>query len=234
VSALRRYAVALAVASGAVAPAPLAAQAFVDQGVFVITRNGEEIGREEYAIRSGPDHQGVAGLLAVETVRYRDRELRAALELTGNGAPVSYQLEVNAAGRLVERLRGQFGRGRFAVRTVTPSGETAREFPVPPGTIVLDDDTFDQYCFLPRPTGALVRPVTVLRPRESRVETGSVRSLGPDTVAVGTRSVPAEHYALTLESGERREFWLTAAGSLLQVAIPSRSLVATRASLPAK
>jgi hypothetical protein len=211
-------------------PAPRPTQGFLDQGVFLIARDGNEIGREEYAIRQVAGRRGEGGVLAVATVHYRDRELKAALELTGDHTPVSYQLDVTSAGRLVQRLTGQFGRGRFAVRIVTPAGEVAREFPVPSGAVVLDDDVFDQYYFVPRANGA-PEQVSVVRPRQTSLVAAEVRSLGPDTVVVGGHGVAAERYAVTLPGGDRREFWFSPAGDLLKAALPAGAITATRLSL---
>ncbi len=209
----------------------LPAQEFLDQGVLVIARDGSEIGREEFAVRNTAGRRGEGGILVVATVRLRDRELRAALEMTGDHAPVSYQLDVTAAGRLEQHLTGQFGRGRFAERIVTPSGEVAREFPVPPGAVVLDDDLFCQLAFVPREAGAAAQ-IRVVRPRQSAVVSAEVRELGSDSVAIGDRSVSARHYEITLPGADRREFWIGAAGVLLKAAIPSARITATRLSLP--
>ena len=219
-------------AVAALAPGRAAAQEFLDQGVFVISRDGAEIGREEFAIRPNPGSQGRPGVLAVATDRYQDREARAALEVTNEHVPVSYQVDVTLAGHLTERLSGQLAGGRFAVRLVTPGNEVVREFPVPPGVVVLDDDGLDQFYFFPRPAADSAKPVHVLQPRQTRVVTGEVRWLGADTVVVGSRRVPAQHYALGLPGGEAREFWFSPSGNLLKIAIPARHIVAVRASLP--
>jgi hypothetical protein len=213
------------------APSPPPGQGFLDQGVFLIARDGIAAGREEFAIRRTPGKQGQGGMLAVATARFRDRELRAALELTADYIPVSYQVDVTSGGRLVERLNGQFGRGRFAVRIVTPTGEVAREFPVPRGTAVLDDDTYDQFYFLPRPDDGAPRRVTVLRPRRTRIDSGEVRAMGPDTVMVAGHAVLAARYSLRLSRGESWEFWFSASGDLLKVAVPGTSVTATRSSV---
>lgn len=206
-------------------------QGFLDQGSFVITRDGEEIGREEFAIRPVAGSRGAGGVLAVATVRYRDRELRAALELTRDHVPVSYQLDITAAGRAVQRLTGQFGRDRFSVRIVTPAREIAREFPVPPAAVVLDDDVFDQYYFVPVASGAAER-IAVVRPRQAALVTAELRSLGPDTVVVAGRRAAAVHYLVTLPGDDRREFWCSPSGGLLKAALPAGGIVATRLSLP--
>jgi Domain of unknown function (DUF6134) len=220
----------LAAAALLAAPAaPGAAQSFLDQGVLTITRDGVEIGREEFAIRATAGHPG---FLAVATDTYRDREARVALELSEDREPVTYQVDVSVRGRVVERLSGQLGRGRFAVRLANQRGETVREFPVPPHIAVLDDDGFDQFAFLPRPVPGASLPVTLLVPRATRVVAASVRALGTDSVRVAGRPIPAQHYVLTLPGGETRDFWCSSAGELLQVAIPARTIVATRTAPP--
>jgi len=224
-----RLAAALGFAVAAAArPAP--AQEFLDRGTFLIERAGNEVGREEFAIRSA--RAGAGGILAVATVHYRDRELRSALDLTGDLQPVGYQLDVSSAGRVVERLSIQFGRGRIAVRLASQQREGLREFPAEPRIAVLDDDIFHQFYFLPRAAAGGVLALRFLQPRSPAVVGGTVRRVGPDTVSVGGRTLPADHFALLLDTGEERDFWFTAAGDLLRVAIPSREIVATRTALP--
>jgi hypothetical protein len=214
------------------APGRAAAQEFLDQGVFLISRDGAEIGREEFAIQATPGRQGRPGVRAVATDRYREREVQAALDLTDDHRPVAYQADVTVGGRLTERLSGQLARGRFAERVVSPTGEVVREFAVPADVVVLDDDGFDQFYFVPRPASEGSLTLNLIRPRDKAVVTGEVRTLGLDTVVVGSRGVPAQHYGLTLPGGDTREFWFSLSGSLLKVAVPSRSIVAIRASLP--
>jgi hypothetical protein len=115
---------------------------------------------------------------------------------------------------------------------VTQTGEVVREFAMPAGAVVLDDDGFDQFYFLPRPDGDASRPVSLLRPRQTRIVSGEVRGGGDDTVVVGGHATLARRYVLTFAGGETREFWFSPSGSLLKVANPSKSMTATRLSLP--
>jgi hypothetical protein len=228
-----RAATALAAVAAVTCAAPAAvAQTALDQGVFVIWHDSAEIGREEFAITATPGRQGRPGVLVVATDRYREREARSALELTNDHIPISYQVDATLPGGATERLSGQLGRGRFAVRLVSQAGETVKEFAVNADVVVIDDDGFDQIYFLPRPVADAPKAVSVLRPREMRMIAGEVRSLGLDTVVVGARGVPAVHYALALPGSDAREFWFTPSGSLLKVAIPARSIIAVRSSLP--
>jgi hypothetical protein len=216
----------------ALLPAPARAQAFLDQGVLTIARAGTDVGREEFAVRATPGSLGRPGVLAVATDTYRDRVVRTALELTQNRRPASYQVDVSVAGRVVERLTGQLGRGRFAVRLANQSGETVREFPVPAQLSVLDDEAFEQYAFLPRPQAGSESTVNLLLPRASSVVTGTLRAAGTDTLLIGRRPVAADHYVLRLPGGDSREFWCSPGGDLLKVEVPGRALTATRTAPP--
>lgn len=225
-----RLAAALALAIAAAAPR-VRAQEFLDRGTFVIERAGTEVGREDFAIRRTTGG-GPGAILAVATVHYRDRDLRPALELTGGLAPLSYQVDVSAGGRVVERFGAQFARGRIAARLATQQREVLREFPAPTSIAVLDDDAFHQFYFLPRAAAGGTRTLRLLQPRTPALVDATVSCEGPDTVTVAGRSLPADRFTLRLQDGEERLFWFTAAGDLLRVAIPRRELVATRTSLP--
>lgn len=229
-SAALRAAALAALALGG--PAPTAAQEVLDRGTFVIQRAGNEVGREDFAIRRATGRRGAGGILAVATVRYLDRELRPALELTGDLQPLSYQLDVSAGGRVVERYSAQFGRGRVAARVASQRRELLREFPAGAGVAVLDDDAFHQFYFVPRAAAGEPRTVRLLLPRTPALVSAQVRRIGPDTVTVAGHPVAADRFALQLEGGGTREFWFTTSGDLLQVAIPASEIVATRAALP--
>jgi hypothetical protein len=214
------------------AAAPCAsAQEFLDRGTFLIERAGTEVGREDFAIRRTTGG-GPGAILAVATVHYHDRDLRPALELTGDLAPLSYQLDISVGGRVVERFGAQFARGRIAARIATQQREVLREFPAPSAVAVLDDDAFHQFYFLPRAAGGGTRALRLLLPRTPALVDATVSRVGPDTATVAGRSLLADRFTLRLEDGEERIFWFTPSGDLLRVAIPRRDLVATRTSLP--
>jgi len=219
----------LALAGGA---RPARAQDFLDRGTFVIERGGNEVGREDFAIRRSAGRGVAGGILAVATVHYRDRDIRPALELGGDLAPLSYQVDISTGGRVVERFSAQFAPGRIAARLTTQRREVLQEFPAPTAVAVLDDDAFHQYYFLPRGAAGGSRALRLLRPRGPTLVDGEVRRVGPDTVTIGARSIPADRYALRIGGEDERLFWFTAEGDLLRVAEPAREVVATRTALP--
>jgi hypothetical protein len=213
------------------APGRAAAQEFLDRGTFVIVQGGVEIGREEFAIRPTAGRQGQAGVLAVSTTRFRDREVLHALELAADHSPSSLQETESADGRVIRRLSAQISGSRVSVRTASNAGETAREFPVHPPVVVLGDDAFHTFYFVPRAATGAPRTIAVVRPRDERPVSATVTALGLDTLLVGDRPVPAQRYVLRLPDGDERQFWFGVAGDLLKVAVPGRDLVATRTEL---
>jgi hypothetical protein len=132
------------------AAAPAEAQELFDRGVFVITRAGAEVGREEFALRAATG-RGAAGLLAVSTTRVNGREIQRALEVTREYVPVSFQQTETSGGRVVSRVTAQLSGIRVSARIASQDGETAREFPVRPPVIILSDDGYSAYYFVPRP-----------------------------------------------------------------------------------
>lgn len=220
---------ALAAACLTLATGRLAAQDLFDRGVFVITRDGAEVGREEFALRPGTG-RGSASMLAVSTTRISGREIQRAFEVTRDYVPVSFQQTETAAGRVASRVSAQLSGVRFSVRISSQDGETAREFPVRPPAVILTDDTYAAFYFLPRPDAG-ERAVAVVNPLTARSTAGTAEALGQDTVLVAEQRIIARHFRLRVGSDERH-YWFTPSGDLLQVSEPARSLIATRAELP--
>jgi len=209
---------------------PAAAQvAVVDEGSFTISHNGTRIGREEFAIRRTPNPGGDV-LVANATVVYTDRRLSPALQTDAAGAPLRYQVEVSAGADVHERLQGRVGRGRFSAQLRTPRGESAREYVVADGALILDDDVFHQYYFLARAgrTGSV--PVVV--PRRNVQVTMRVDNEGADMVAISGDRVAATRYVMTEPDGAARRIWVDAQGRVLKVTLESRGITATRDDPP--
>lgn len=219
---------------GALAPwRPIHGQDFLDRGTFVIVRNGIEIGREEFAIRPTVGRRGQSGVLSVSTVRFRDREVQHALELSAEQVPISFQETTTQGGRVVVRYSAQLSGARFSARLSSHDGETAREFPVRPPVIILGSEAYSEFYFVPRGTTGAPRTVSVVRPSEAQAVTGTVEALGGETVVIGDRPIAADRFVLRLP-GEDRQFWITPSGDLLRVAVPGQNLVATRAEPPGR
>jgi hypothetical protein len=209
---------------------PATAQvAVVDEGSFTIAHSGTRIGREEFAIRRTPNPGGDI-LVANATVVYTDRRLSPALQTDAAGAPLRYQVEVSAGADVQERLQGRVGRGRFSAQLRTPRGESAREYVVADGALILDDDVFHQYYFLARAgrTGAV--PVVV--PRRNVQLTMRVENQGADAVTIDGSRIAATRYVMTEPDGATRRIWVDSEGRVLRVSLDARGITATRDEPP--
>jgi hypothetical protein len=109
-------------------------------------------------------------------------------------------------------------------------GESANEFVVSQGALVIDDEVFHQYYFLTR--RKTLGPVSVIVPRRNTQVTMRVSDAGADKVTIGGATLDARHYTIADPGGADREVWADASGRLLKVAIPSRGVVALRDDPP--
>lgn len=226
IPALTATAVALALA----APCLAAQVTTVDEGSFSISRQGQRIGREEFTIRRTPGADGQMVLVSTATVAYDDRRVAPALRTDSAGAPIAYALEVKAGTEVQEQLQGKLGRGRFSAVTRTPRGESAREYLVTDGALILDDEVYHQYFFVARAAAAGRVPVVI--PRRNAQVMMRVEDTGGATAVVGGRTLPARHLVLHEPGGARRELWIDAQGRVLRIELPAQGLVATRDDPP--
>lgn len=225
-----RAVLALASLLSVVVPFTLAAQVTtVDEGSFTITKNGQPHAREEFSIRRAQSADSSASFVASATITYGDRRVTPALRTDPRGAPLAYQVESKLGTTLEERLSGQVGRGRFSARIRTPRGESAREYVVADGALILDEEVFHQYFFLARvPAGVI--PVVV--PRRNIQISARVESRGTESLVMGGRTIEARMLALIEPNAEPRIVWVDSAGRVLKVSVPSRGLIAVRDDPP--
>lgn len=222
---------ALVAAAPSIAPTALAAQVVtVDEGSFTVTRQGQRVGREEFTIRRTPGAEGQNVLVASATVAYDDRRLAPALRTDSAGSPLAYALEVRVGSEVAEQLKGAVGRGRFSAVTRTPSGESAREYIVSDGALILDEGVFHQYYFVAR-AGRTGR-VPVVVPRRNAQVLMTVEGGEAASVTVGGRALDARRWVLHEPGGASRTFWADAAGRVLKVELPAQGIVALRDDPP--
>jgi hypothetical protein len=224
-----RYAAVVPAALLAVAAALPAQVTTVDEGRFIISRGGQRIGTEDFLIRRQASPGGDV-LVAQATVAVDDRRLSPALRADSSGAPLAYQVQVKVGTEVQEHLSGRIGRGRFSAQLRTPEGESAKEYIVADGALVLDDDVFHQYYFLGRSDRTGSVPVVI--PRRNAQVTMRVESAGAAQVAIGGTEVRAHQLVLTEPDGSARRVWLDDRGRVLKVALDGRGIVATRDELP--
>jgi hypothetical protein len=214
----------------AVSSLPAFAQAgagrVIDEGTFNITRPGAPAATESFRIRAVDNGQ----ILATGQLNAGTRRITSALTTDSTGTPVEYRLEVRENGTPTMTVSAVARAGRLSARSQLAKGdESMREYPVVPGNcLVLDDDMLHQIYFvaLAKRTGA----VQVIKPRAAHGGTLTVQARGLEPITIAGRQVTATRY--TMRNGAERDFWIDAAGRLLQVEVPSTGLKATREELP--
>jgi hypothetical protein len=219
----------------ALALLPAAARAQVvthDEGSFTVTRGGAPVGREEFRILRQPA-AGSVTYVARAVGAYGDRRVSPALQTDSLGVPQRYQVEIRTGGQLEQRLTAQSAGGRFAAQATTRTGEASREYVLPVGGVLLDDEAFHQWFVVGlygRADTATTLPVLAPRPNAQR--TFRVLTREATRLTVGATTLDATHLVVADLTERRRELWLDRAGRVLRVALPDEGLVAQRDDPP--
>jgi hypothetical protein len=213
-----------------VVPAAAAGQSStLDEGTFRLLLNGEEVGRETFAIRqsgSGPS----AVVIAQGRVTLDRRQLSSTLELSGALRPAAYQVEVDDAEN--RRITGRISGGRFSAKILSPGGEMMREYLTSDGAVLVDEGVAHHYYFLARAfrDGATTLPMIV--PQQNRQVSARLRGAGDETISAGGRSLSASHLVVEPAGGDTRHVWIDAEGRILRLEIPALDYEAVRTQLP--
>ena len=220
----------VALSTAAFASVATAQVATLDEGSFTISVNGSRVGREDFRIRSTPGSNGPE-VVATASVSYANRRVLPQMRGDSLGVPLRYAVEVKDGPSVDERVEGMVGRGRVSARVKNSRGESANEFVVSQGAVVIDDDVFHQYYFITRrssPSGS----VSVIVPRRNAQVTMRVTEAGSESISIGGASIDARRFTIVDPGGANREVWADASGRLLKVSIPSRGIVALRDDPP--
>ena len=202
----------------------------IDEGTFVISRNGAVIGRESFRIVRSPSPSGDV-LRATAQLALGDQRVVPSLSADTTGAPLSYDVAVQDGPDRQVRLQGRTRPGRFSAMLRTRDGESTKEYVVPASVVVLDDDISHQLYFVTL-GGRRSGPVTILDPRSNAQSPAMLEHRGAAAVEIAGKSVPAQHFALSAPGVTLREFWVDAAGRILKAAVPERGIVALRDEVP--
>lgn len=202
----------------------------LDEGTFLVTMGGAPAGRESFRI-SRSARGSAEAYRATAQVVLGDRHIIPTLTCDSLGAPISYDVSVQGGTHPTARLQARARPGRFSSMLRTREGESTREYVVPAGVVVLDDDIVHQLYFLTL-GGRRSGTVTVLAPRTGIQAIATLQSLGASSVEIAGVSVPGTHLVLTAPGFARREFWIDAGGRVLKAAIPEREIVAQRDEPP--
>jgi hypothetical protein len=201
----------------------------VDEGTFAVTEKGAPIGREAFRISRTPGPSGQVYLVRGES-RLRDDHVSTTLGVDSVGVPVSYFSEHRTRGQLVQSVRGRGRPGRFSMLRETGTGESAREYLIDHGAMLIDDDIFHHFYFVP--VTARNPHLVVIAPRPAQQDTFTVEDRGVETVEIAGRGLSGRHFTLISSAKGTRDVWIDAKGRLLKVAVPGKGLVALRDDPP--
>jgi hypothetical protein len=201
----------------------------VDEGTFMVSRDGAPVGRESFKIVRAPGLGGQA-FRAVATSAIGDERISVILATDSAGVPVSYDFQLSRRGDLLQRVQGRGRLDRFSILVQTRSGEAAREYVVHDGTVLIDENVFHHVFFVA--LSATPSASTIIVPRTATQAAVRREALEPESLSIGGRRVPATHAALADSTGRIAEWWSDAGGRLLKVALPRQSLVALRDDPP--
>jgi hypothetical protein len=189
---------------------------------LVVTQDGQEIGREEFTLRSTRG-RGLPGSTIIAAARYPSinpsTRLAATLERTPDSALAKFQLDVESAGAVTVILAAGSG-ARLIVRTVAKGSESGRELPGGPDVVLLDDAVFSLYhpvAELATPAG---RTLTAIFPRTGKRATFTARRES-GTAGGASRVVLSGEIAGTLVTNGQ--------GRLERLELPEKHTVVTRA-----
>ena len=202
----------------------------VDEGTFMLSRNGAPVGRELFRIVRSPSASGDV-YRATAQVSIGERRIVPSLSTDSLGSAVTYEVAVRD-GAESSGLQARARPGRFSALVRTPHGESAKEYVVPSNLVILDGDLAHQLFFVTlgnRRSGS----ITTVDPRAGVQATVTLENRGAETIDVGGKAIATTHFVLTSSSGgSRREFWADPAGRVIKVSSPDRGLVAIRDEPP--
>jgi hypothetical protein len=190
--------------------------------------NGRTAGRENFRI-TATSRGEVTEYLARAELTYGDRKLTPELRTDGQGSVVEYRVSTRS-GPTTESLQWVVERGRFNARKTSESGTSAREYMVPAGALMLDDEVIHHHWFLVLRSRNGAVPLVV--PRRSDVKaTANMSTVGEESLQIGNHDVAAVHLRASV-GDDVRDIWVDKSGRLLKVAVPSKGLVAVRDDPP--
>ena len=198
----------------------------LDEGVFRLQMNGQDIGTETFAIRrigQAEDAHVIANAVIELDLPTGHEQVKPLLRAGTDLSLSAYQLEVSGAAPTEIAITAN-GR-RLLARTRTPTGDKEREFRATPGGVLLEDGVAHQYWFLSQLAEGT--DVTVLVPRAGRQDRIVVSGTRSEPVAIAGAEVQARHVTFEINGGVH-DVWYDADGRVLRVSVPATGFSAER------
>jgi len=225
--------VAFALTAAAPSSPGLAAQSVVDEGVFLVSRGGEAVGTEQFAIRrtsTGGDGRLIATAEIELELSSGSRRVSSALEVSQRDLRVSaYQVKVSgdAPAEIYMTLSGR----RFQAKVVTSDGEQFREYRATAGAVILEEGIAHHFHFLAARVGGGESRVPVISPRAGGQRSARVSREDTERIQIAGQSVQARHLRVEMD-GSRHDVWVDDQGRVLRVMDPESGYRAERRDLP--
>ena len=201
-----------------------------DEASFTISVNGRTAGRENFRITQTTRGE-VVEYRARADVTYGDRKITPELVTTAEGGLFTYDVTTRSGSTTESWRGGVTARGRVSAQIASGRSSSMREFIVPAGALLLDDEIIHHHWFLALRSHTGQMPVVV--PRRGNVHvTFSMATVGEETLQIGNHDLAATHLRATANGGEIHDIWVDRSGRLLKVALPARNLVAVRDDPP--
>ena len=196
----------------------------IDEGSFTVTRAGRT-GREDFRIVrvAAP-----SALVGTGTSVNGTSRVVAVLRTDTTGTPLDFQRDGREANELRERITILATRDRLTARSQSPRGESAREYFLRPGMVVIDDEFAHEYYFL---TLQGRDAVTAVLPRRNELAQLHVIQKADEPIEIAGTRVTAHHYVVS-DSISERQLWTDPAGRVLRVEAPALAFTAVRDALP--
>lgn len=206
----------------------VSAEDLKDHGVFVLKLAGKQIGSETFDI--APKNETVEASAKIElrveqegkTVEFKTAP---RLVLTADLNPVSY--EWSQKGARSSDLKVDLRTSHVTAKYRTVAGaEDVREFELPPGLIILDNNVIHHYqiaVYRYRRAGGGKQSFRAFIPQEALPGALEIDDAGPDRTDVGGRELLLEHLTVTTDNA-RVDLWIDDKDRLQKIAIPAGQL----------
>jgi hypothetical protein len=187
---------------------------------LVIRQGGQEIGREEFTLRSGRG-RGAAGTTLQANARYPANSpslrISATLERTPESALAKFQLDVDGPKGPTVILAAGSG-ARLIIRTVAKGSEAGRELPGGPDIVLLDDNVFSLYVAVADLASPNGKALTAVFPRTARRASFVAQS---ESVGAGSR--------IAFSGDIRGTMTTDGQGRLVRLELPQPGIIVSRA-----
>ena len=142
--------------------AALAQGRIIDEGVLRVVANRIEVARERFSVTQGGVVEGGAGLQITATAFYPPRRTRITISpfLTLGPDSLPRTIQFDATNGDDERIVARVARRRITISRISSRGESTREYPGAPRTMMVDDSVFALYAVPPGTAPGAVRLVS--------------------------------------------------------------------------